>query len=67
VDSGLTPYEALRAATTTGSEYLGQASAIGTIEVGKEADLVLLGGNPLADIRAVRNIDVVLLDGRVLR
>ena len=67
VDSGLTPYEALRAATMTGAEYLGQGSAIGTIEVGKEADLVLLGGNPLADIRAVRNIDVVIVDGRVLR
>jgi len=66
VNSGLTPYDALLAATKTGAEYLGQASAIGTIEIGKEADLVLLRGNPLVDIRATRNIDAVILDGRLL-
>ena len=67
VQSGLSAFDALLAATRTGAEYLGQASAIGTIEVGKEADLVLLRSNPLADIRATRDADVVIVDGRVLQ
>jgi enamidase len=66
VKSGLTPFDALLGATRTASEYLDQANAIGTIGVGKEADLILIRGNPLQDIRAVRNLDAVIVDGRLL-
>jgi imidazolonepropionase-like amidohydrolase len=65
VQSGLTPFEALLGATRTGAEYLGQASAIGTIEVGKEADLLLVRGNPLKNIQATRDIEAVIVDGRL--
>jgi imidazolonepropionase-like amidohydrolase len=46
---------------------LGQAEALGSIEVGKLADLVLLDANPLADIRNTQRIRAVVADGRVYR
>jgi len=51
VAAGLTPYDAMRAATIDAARELGVAERRGTIEVGKDADLVLLMGNPLDDIR----------------
>ncbi len=60
------PFEALLGATRTAAEYLSQSSSIGTIEVGKEADLVLVRANPFQDIRATRDIDAVIIDGRLL-
>jgi len=47
----LTPMQAISAATKVASEFLGQEAHLGTLEVGKQADLVILGGNPLTDIR----------------
>jgi len=61
---GLTPYEAIKAATTEPFEYLGEADRAGTIEVGKQADLLLLDDNPLQDVRAASKISGVLLRGR---
>ncbi|WP_247234090.1 amidohydrolase family protein [Telluribacter sp. SYSU D00476] len=65
VDSGLTPYQALQTGTVNVAQYLGR-SDMGTIAVGKEADLVLLEGNPLQDIGQTRRIEGVLLDSRWL-
>lgn len=64
--AGLTPAEALRAATSSPAEFLGQAERHGTIEVGKRADLVLLDGNPLDDIGNVRRIRAVVFRGETL-
>ena len=66
VGAGLTPFRALLGATRLGAEYLGQSANIGTIAVGKEADLVLVRANPLANIRATRDIRAVIYDGRLL-
>lgn len=66
VDVGLTPAEALRAATLAPASFLGIADKAGSIEVGKRADLVLLDADPLRDIRNTRRIEAVLLDGRPL-
>ncbi|HEV7348187.1 amidohydrolase family protein [Telluribacter sp.] len=66
VDSGLTPYQALRTGTVNVAEYLGRSNDMGTITVGKEADLVLLEGNPLLDIGQTRRIEGVLLNNRWL-
>ena len=63
VDSGLTPEEALESATLVTATVYGQQDEWGTIEVGKEADLVLLGSDPLADISNVRDIRGVMLGG----
>ncbi|HUF70506.1 MAG TPA: amidohydrolase family protein [Longimicrobiales bacterium] len=66
VRAGLTPAEALRAATLTGAEFLGRTADFGTVAVGKRADLVLLSANPLDDIRNTQRIEAVVLDGRYL-
>ena len=59
VDSGLSPMEALLAATRTAADFLGQASALGTVEPGKAADLVVLARDPLGSITATRDVEVV--------
>lgn len=66
VESGLTPAEALRAATLAPAEFLGLSESSGSIAPGKRADLVLLDGNPLQDIRHTRKIRAVVLAGRFL-
>lgn len=63
--SGIPPAAALRIATINGARALGVGDRLGTIEVGKWADLVVLRGNPLADIRATRGPRVVIKAGRV--
>ena len=65
-DVGMTPYQALRAATTVPAAFLGEANEVGTITPSKRADLVLLEGNPLADIRATERIAGVMVRGRWL-
>ncbi|MEO8575164.1 MAG: amidohydrolase family protein [Gemmatimonadales bacterium] len=66
VRAGIPAFDALLGATRTAAEYLGQSSAIGTIAVGKEADLILVRGNPLQDIRSTREIEAVIVNGTLL-
>ncbi len=66
VTAGLTPYQALAAATRNPAEYFGAAREWGTIEAGKRADLVLLDANPLEDIRNTTHIAGVAIGGRWL-
>jgi imidazolonepropionase-like amidohydrolase len=66
VESGLTPRAALAAATVEAARYFEATDSLGTIEPGKRADLVLVDANPLADIRNLSRITVVVLGGRVL-
>jgi imidazolonepropionase-like amidohydrolase len=62
---GMTPFEILEAATLEPARYFGMADSAGTIATGKLADLVLLDGNPLRDIRNTRRISAVVANGRV--
>lgn len=64
VDAGLEPYEALRAATVTAARLLGMEREIGTIEVGKLADLLLVAGDPLEDLSTLRRPVGVMAAGR---
>jgi CubicO group peptidase (beta-lactamase class C family) len=64
VATGLTPAEALRAATLSAAEYLEAADSLGTIAPGILADLVLLDANPLDDIRNTQRIRAVIFGGR---
>jgi hypothetical protein len=64
VEAGLTPTESLRAATLNPAKFFGLDQILGTIEKGKLADLVLLGANPLEDIRNTQRIDAVIMNGR---
>jgi imidazolonepropionase-like amidohydrolase len=66
VDAGLTPMQALEAATINPAKFLGKSSSLGTIERGKIADLVLLSANPLDDIHNTARISAVILGGRVV-
>jgi imidazolonepropionase-like amidohydrolase len=66
VEAGLTPLQALQAATLTPAKVLNKANDFGTIENGKIADLVLLDGNPLEDIRNTQRIHAVIFNGKLL-
>lgn len=63
VEAGLSPYEALVAATRTPAEALGEGEYWGTVEVGKQADLVLLRGNPLENVSRTRDRAGVMVRG----
>ena len=62
---GMTTFEALRAATLHGADAIGMARDLGSIEVGKLADLQVLDRNPLADIRNTNSIRYVMKNGRL--
>ena len=62
--SGLTPMQALQTATSLGAKALGLDSKLGTVEVGKAADLVVLAANPLDDISNTRKIAIVFKDAQ---
>lgn len=64
VKAGLTPLQALRAATVNPARYMGRQNDFGNIAAGKLADMVLLGGDPLQDIANVRTIHGVVMNGR---
>ena len=67
VDAGMTPKQALESATREGATLMGIEDQVGTIEVGKQADMVLIDGDPHSDPAALRNIWGVFLGGRRVR
>lgn len=66
VQLGMTPLEAIRAATSTAADLLGIGSRTGSLTPGYEADLILVESNPLQDIRALADVLVVISNGRVV-
>ncbi|MCX6609472.1 MAG: amidohydrolase family protein, partial [Acidobacteria bacterium] len=63
VAAGIPADRALIAATRTSAELLGQGSRIGTIEIGKDANLLLVDGDPVKDVKSLSRISAVLLKG----
>jgi enamidase len=63
VESGLTQLEAIKVATLNGAIYLGRADRVGSIAPGKQADLVVIGGDPSAKIEDIRKVELVFKDG----
>ncbi len=63
VEAGFSPVEAIRIATANGAEFLGQSKNIGTLEPGKAADIVVIHGDPSADIRDIEKVETVFKDG----
>jgi imidazolonepropionase-like amidohydrolase len=63
VDAGFAPVEAIRIATLNGAIYLGRQDQIGSIAVGKNADLVVMKGDPATRIADVENVEIVFKDG----
>ena len=66
VELGMTPWQALRTATTTAAEMLGQAGVLGTIAPGAKADIVAVTGDPLRDITATERVSFVMKNGQVV-
>ena len=63
VEAGFTPVEAIRIATLNGAMFLGEAARVGSIAVGKDADMVVLDGNPVEKISDVEKVAIVFKDG----
>ena len=62
---GFTPWEAMRSGTIDGARYLGMDHEIGSLEVGKKADLIVVSGDPLNNVRHSKNVDFTMVDGRL--
>ncbi len=62
-EAGFTPLEAISIATLNGAKYLGREARIGSIAIGKQADLVVIAGNPAATIADVRRVETVFRNG----
>jgi imidazolonepropionase-like amidohydrolase len=67
VDGGMTPGAALQTATVNPAKFLHLDETLGTVTVGKRADLVLLDANPLVDIANIRRVNAVVLGGKLLQ
>ncbi|MDF2772378.1 MAG: amidohydrolase [Geminicoccaceae bacterium] len=63
VEAGFTPLEAIRIATLNGATYLGREARIGSIAVGKQADLVVVRGDPSTSVGDVKNVELVFKQG----
>jgi imidazolonepropionase-like amidohydrolase len=63
VEAGFTPVEAVKIATLNGAKFLGEDVRIGSIAVGKQADLMIVKGNPAANILDIENVQIVFKDG----
>jgi len=65
VQGGMTPHEALRCATSNGAAYLGMDRDLGTLEPGKLADIVVIDGDVLSDIRQSEKVRYTMINGRL--
>ncbi len=63
---GLTPFQVIQAGTINGAKAIGIEANTGTIEKGKWADIIILDGNPLEDLMALKKVRMVILDGEIV-
>jgi imidazolonepropionase-like amidohydrolase len=63
VEGGFTPLEAISIATLNGAKYLGRDQRVGTVAADKQADLIVVRGDPSANIADIENIEIVFKDG----
>jgi imidazolonepropionase-like amidohydrolase len=67
VKYGMTPTQAIQAATSSAADLLGHSDVLGSIKPGKYADIIAVKGDPLQDIRALENVSFVMKDGKVYK
>jgi len=67
VKYGMTPMQAIQAATSNAADLLGHSSEIGSLKPGKYADIIAVAGDPLADIRLLENVKFVMKDGKIYK
>lgn len=63
VEAGFTPVEAFKIASLNGAKFLGEEARIGSVTAGKQADLLVVRGNPAADIADIEKVEIVFKDG----
>lgn len=66
VEAGISPMDVIKIATMNGAEALGLINETGTIEPGKEADILVLSTNPSEDIENTKKIDLVISNGKII-
>ena len=67
VEFGMTPMQAIQAATSKPAEMLGQAGDLGVVAPGALADVVAVDGDPLKDVKVLERVTFVMKDGKVFR
>ncbi len=67
VKYGMTPMQAIQAATSNAADLLGHSREIGSLKPGKYADIIAVAGDPLADIRVLENVKFVMKDGKIYK
>ena len=67
VKYGMTPMQAIQAATVNAADLLGHSDLIGSIKAGKSADVIAVNGDPLADIKVLENVAFVMKEGIVYK
>jgi len=65
-EAGLTPEQIIQAGTRNAAVHIGLENELGTLEADKLADLIIVEGNPLEDLTALQNIEVVIKDGKIV-
>tara|TARA_R110000868_G_scaffold142818_1_gene360333 strand:+ start:845 stop:2143 length:1299 start_codon:yes stop_codon:yes gene_type:complete len=65
VEAGMSPMDVLKSATVNGADLLGMSKSIGSIEVGKQVDIIATNGSPLDDIKQLLDVDFVMKGGKV--
>jgi imidazolonepropionase-like amidohydrolase len=67
VENGMTPMQAIQAATVNSAELIGHPELFGSITAGKSADIIAVSGNPLENVRLLEHVSFVMKEGRIYR
>jgi imidazolonepropionase-like amidohydrolase len=66
VEAGISPLDVIKIATKNGADALGILNKVGTIENGKEADMIILAANPIDNISNTKKIEAIINDGKLV-
>jgi imidazolonepropionase-like amidohydrolase len=67
VKYGMTPMQAIQAATSNAADLLGHANEVGSIKAGKHADMIAVSGDPLKDVSLLERVEFVMKEGKVYK